>query len=321
MEFLEHPGLSRLSALLKDLDVGDRILSGRLELFSTNEQDFAEENPTVPSPCEMLKNEMQNIKEQSQEKETPTERRSSIEQEASNIDLHQEQLQDSLLQGLPDSVKATGVLTSSDSDCSNTSKNELLGVPGVLSEKRARSCEFSDIPGQSSFKRRKNSSSSRKLLGTHSFAEARRLLVHLVNTMNACFPDYDFRYISVGELVSLFLIYLFSFSSVTPEAFEHVENFVDVYITINYHLSFLVERIVPGFLQDLWASIKDSINIRNASIYSYTSHGGEVESDHHVDDELCLFSFDYFFVDESSNKILFFSCMTKRWVRLIGSFC
>lgn len=47
MHFLEHSGLSRLTAVLEDLDVGDRILSGRLELFSTKKEEEEENDLTV----------------------------------------------------------------------------------------------------------------------------------------------------------------------------------------------------------------------------------------------------------------------------------
>jgi plasmid maintenance system killer protein len=39
MQFLEHPGLSRLSILINELDVGDRLLCGKLELFSTGKSE------------------------------------------------------------------------------------------------------------------------------------------------------------------------------------------------------------------------------------------------------------------------------------------
>ncbi|KAH7650441.1 hypothetical protein RS030_152361 [Cryptosporidium xiaoi] len=38
MRFLEHSGLNRLSVILNNLDVGDRILNGRLELFTCSEK-------------------------------------------------------------------------------------------------------------------------------------------------------------------------------------------------------------------------------------------------------------------------------------------
>ncbi|KAF7459119.1 RNA polymerase III transcription repressor MAF1 [Cryptosporidium felis] len=38
MRFIEHSGLNRISVLLNNLDVGDRILNGKLELFTCSEK-------------------------------------------------------------------------------------------------------------------------------------------------------------------------------------------------------------------------------------------------------------------------------------------
>lgn len=37
-----------------------------------------------------------------------------------------------------------------------------------------------------------------------------------------------------------------------------VTDFVTVYTSINYHLSFFAERVIPGFLNDLWCTIRVS---------------------------------------------------------------
>lgn len=244
MRFLEHPGLSRLSVLVNELNVGDRLLCGKLELFSTEKVSSGAGDVVSSShqPDDVLPSKKRRLSSQSARRDGEVE------------------------QLLYDDKPAT-----------------VASVPNkkTLHEVGA-DAELKDIAANAT-----------GVLGTQTPEAGRELLVNLVTTLNTCFPDYDF-------------------SSVTADAFIRVDNFVSVYTSINYHLSFLAERVIPGFLNDLWCTVRDVIDLRSVHIYSYTNAQGKVESDPYLDDHGCLFSFDYFFVDEKQHRILFFSCMTKR---------
>ncbi|KAL7067136.1 hypothetical protein ACR3K2_24520 [Cryptosporidium serpentis] len=191
MRFLEHSGLNKLTVLLSNLDAGDRILNGKLELFTCSEKDQDE------------------------------------------------------------------------NDLSARIDREVCISPVWL---------------------------SRSPIGPIQRQDVRQLLVNLISTMNQCFPDYDF-------------------SSLTPDNLHKERNFADVYSNINYHISNIVERVYPNFLQDLWDNIRDAVNINNVSVYSYRITGDDESNP--FSDEGCLFAFDYFFYDDMMQRILFFACTTK----------
>ncbi|OII74840.1 uncharacterized protein cubi_02972 [Cryptosporidium ubiquitum] len=120
--------------------------------------------------------------------------------------------------------------------------------------------------------------------------DVRELLVNLISTMNQCFPDYEF-------------------SLIKPDNLFKEKSFSTVYNNINYHLSSIVERIYPSFLLELWENIRDAVEIKYTEIYSYRLMGND-ELSPFLDDG-SLFSFDYFFYDTRSQRILFFACTTK----------
>lgn len=47
MRFMEHPLLSRLSVLVNELNVGDRLLCGKLELFSTEKSSLVQKKSAL----------------------------------------------------------------------------------------------------------------------------------------------------------------------------------------------------------------------------------------------------------------------------------
>lgn len=150
MQFLEHPGLSRLSALLKDLDVGDRVVCGRLELFSTSEEHVPSLSacPKVGSPL-----------------------------------------------SLDTSPDLPSALAPFPLDAQKRPAESLPAKDDVdmISQKRSRRLPKEEPSSSPLHKRQKKLQHGPQLSGTHNAVESRRLLVQLVNTMNACFPDYDFR--------------------------------------------------------------------------------------------------------------------------------
>lgn len=205
MRFLEHPGLSRLSVLLKDLDVGDRILCGRLELFSTEDDECKTDKALLPERKNSCDPETA-----LRHSEGRSEEKGSVSQEHDNrlsgsevqeiVDLpsdvgprstfpsHVKHLDDVAV--IRDLSAPLSHMSCSDEDISNAAD--------LSPRKRSRSRCLSDAGDSFTSKRQRSSVSSvKKFLGRHTPAEARKLLVQLVNTMNACFPDYDFRYVPI----------------------------------------------------------------------------------------------------------------------------
>lgn len=105
--------------------------------------------------------------------------------------------------------------------------------------------------------------------------------------MDHCFPDY-------------------SFSHLNMKNFKQVKNINGVINDVDYNLSFVVERFVPGFAKDFWITIKDIIPIKEAEIYTYDSLGEEGP----FEDGSCVQSFNYFFMDKRQQLVLFLGCVS-----------
>jgi len=191
MKFIESNRLTRLNVILQHVDLGDRIVSGRLELFDTSTKLEAEKEI-----CEEIDKE-----------------------------LHQ--------------------------------------TPKWLSKSPVGPLEKQD---------------------------AKDLLVNLISSMNQCFPDYDF-------------------SNLSPASFKHEKDFATVYDNIQYNLGSMVDRVMPGLLQDVWTTIRDNISLTDADIYSYSFERGSEADPFSTSDS--VFSFDYFFCSRKQKRALFFSCVTR----------
>ena len=111
----------------------------------------------------------------------------------------------------------------------------------------------------------------------------RKLLIDLVQTMNASFMDHDF-------------------SVISPESFR-VEVVGDIIQQVNSYLSELTAQR-PQFLNDLWKHINDNINIHDCEVYSYLPDFS--------DDPLsegAIWSFNFFFVNKELKRICYFTCI------------
>uniref|UniRef100_A0A0G4HFY6 Repressor of RNA polymerase III transcription n=1 Tax=Chromera velia CCMP2878 TaxID=1169474 RepID=A0A0G4HFY6_9ALVE len=123
------------------------------------------------------------------------------------------------------------------------------------------------------------------------------MLVTLISTMNQIFPDYDF-------------------SSIHAEQFELEKDLQSVFNAISCNFSRHVDRLRPGFTQELWAAIGHCLNLADVEVYSYTHElwdeegapmGGECAAG-------VLWAFDYFFVDRRRRRVLFLNCaVTSNW--------
>jgi len=86
-------------------------------------------------------------------------------------------------------------------------------------------------------------------LGDLSEVSTRRLLIDLISTLNASFPDYDF-------------------SNAKPEAFVPSSSLTYVLQQVN---SYLAEITVqnPTFLDEMWRAVDEIISLKQCEIYSY----------------------------------------------------
>ncbi|OQR93932.1 hypothetical protein THRCLA_08304 [Thraustotheca clavata] len=126
-------------------------------------------------------------------------------------------------------------------------------------------------------------------IGSLADANTRKLLINLISTMNASFPDYDF-------------------SDLKPEQFKKEIDLRIVVNSINTQLAEIVEMDDLSFLEKLWESIFAAIQPRDCEIYTYIP---DMDGCSDPFSEGTLWSFNYFFYNKNMKKILYFTCMSR----------
>jgi hypothetical protein len=124
-------------------------------------------------------------------------------------------------------------------------------------------------------------------LGPLAAPSTRKLLINLITTMNASFPDYDF-------------------STVKPEQFCKEADYRIAIHRINHDLAELIDLESNGFVEKMWECIAESIKPEECDVYSYIP---DMDSDPFSDGN--LWSFNFFFYNKTMKKILYFTCMAK----------
>ncbi|ETN24086.1 hypothetical protein, variant 4 [Phytophthora nicotianae INRA-310] len=124
-------------------------------------------------------------------------------------------------------------------------------------------------------------------LGPIAAPATRKLLINLISTMNASFPDYDF-------------------SAVKPEQFRKEPDFRIALQRINHDLAELLEAEGNGFVEKMWEAIAEAIKLDECDVYSYIP---DMDSDPFSDGN--LWSFNYFFYNKVQKKVLYFTCLCK----------
>ncbi|KAL8269725.1 hypothetical protein Esti_006348 [Eimeria stiedai] len=239
MKFIEWPPLTRLCALLHNLDVGDRVIRGRLELLSTASKGLQEKHL--------------------QEK---------IETELCSSPLF-------AASSPPPLLLSPCAAAAADAAVGDVHKHH--GGPRCSSR----------------------SSRLRQQEALQSAEKNRELLVHLIGTLNQCFPDYEFS------------------STLTPAMFCEEQSLEAVQADVNQRLGG-VERVLPGFIAQLWEAIGSAVCLGSCSVYSHLAANCEDPSP-----LISLFSsagmaprepavslscFFYFFLDRHRHRLLFFAC-------------
>lgn len=136
----------------------------------------------------------------------------------------------------------------------------------------------------------------------HTTAKGRELLVNLISTLNQCFPDYEFS------------------STLTPAMFREEQSLWAVQADINQRLA-SVERVLPGFICQLWDVIESAVSLGGCSVYSHITSGSEdptplislfspmgCRRPQQQEPTVSLSSFFYFFLDKQRSRLLFFAC-------------
>ncbi|KAI9906431.1 hypothetical protein PsorP6_003143 [Peronosclerospora sorghi] len=137
-------------------------------------------------------------------------------------------------------------------------------------------------------------------LGPLAAPATRKLLINLISTMNASFPDYDF-------------------SSVRPEQFRKEADFRIALQRINHDLAELLDAEGNGFIEKMWHGVAEIIKLEECDVYSYIP---DMDSDPFSDGNLYVettgihfwiprWSFNYFFYNKMQKKVLYFTCICK----------
>lgn len=119
-------------------------------------------------------------------------------------------------------------------------------------------------------------------LGNLQDSSTRKLLVDLILTLNSTYPDYDF-------------------SAISPDDFCRERDHKMVINSVNQKLA-RVDEFERSFTDELWSSIEQVINMADCQIYSYIA-----DPDDALFSSGKIWSFNYFFFNKKSKKILFFA--------------
>jgi hypothetical protein len=153
-----------------------------------------------------------------------------------------------------------------------------------VQRKRSNSCSSYSIRRP----RRRRSSS----LGDLDEPSSHKILLNLVASMTEIFPDY-------------------SFDSVKPNQFLYKE-IPTVIHSVNTRLAELcIEN--PQFLNTLWQRIDFAIDIQVCEIFEY--HPSLTDGDPFTDGS--LWSFNYFFLNKETSRLLYFTCSSIRYMYLL----
>ncbi|CAE7551989.1 Maf1, partial [Symbiodinium microadriaticum] len=122
-------------------------------------------------------------------------------------------------------------------------------------------------------------------LGDLSEVSTRRLLIDLISTLNASFPDYDF-------------------STATPDSF--VQR--DLKFMLQNVNSYLAELTASNgsILEELWRAVDEVIVLRECEIFSYVPDMNEDPFSDGI-----LWSFNFFVFNKELKRLCYFTCLAR----------
>mmetsp|Transcript_51669 Transcript_51669/g.126815 ORF Transcript_51669/g.126815 Transcript_51669/m.126815 type:complete len:237 (+) Transcript_51669:110-820(+) len=127
--------------------------------------------------------------------------------------------------------------------------------------------------------------------GPLSEPSTRRVLINLICTLNASYPDYDFSNISVDQLTR--------------------ESNVNMVVSqIDSSLEGVYHALGKSFREKLWRVIESTIGgLTSCEVYSFIS---DMESEDPYSELGRIWSFNFFFYNRRAKKVLFFACTAQR---------
>ncbi|KAJ1918488.1 RNA polymerase III-inhibiting protein maf1 [Mycoemilia scoparia] len=128
--------------------------------------------------------------------------------------------------------------------------------------------------------------------GPLSQSASRKTLFYLIATLNASFPDYDFRQ-----------VYKAIFISLQADQFKKAPSYQMVVNSINTTLMNLDCPFSVGN-SEIWEAIDQEIDLDNCDVYTYEP---DTESDPYAD-EGAIMSMYHFFFNKRLKRIVFFTC-------------
>lgn len=159
-----------------------------------------------------------------------------------------------------------------------------FGSPTVLQTQNS-TCDSSWSSGEEEGGHFSNNGSLNTSPGVLCDVISRKTLFHLISTLNAAFPDYEFSSASSSE---------FSKEAHLQTVINSVDNLLS--ITAMDHYS--------KVRHELWRTLNEEIRLQDCDIYSYTP---DLTSDPFVEDG-CLWSFNYFFYNRKMKRVVLFTC-------------
>eukprot|EP00798_Chlamydomonas_sp_ICE-L_P012159 gene12159-15271_t len=114
---------------------------------------------------------------------------------------------------------------------------------------------------------------------------SRKTLIYLILTLNHIYPDYDF-------------------SLLRAHHFQKDRDLSAAEEAIDTHLLEVSRFMEKPFLECLWSSIDEAIDVKDCCVYSYKS---DLETDP-FGEVASIWSFNYFFYNRKMKRILYFSC-------------
>jgi len=126
-------------------------------------------------------------------------------------------------------------------------------------------------------------------LGPINHSSTIQLLVQLISTLNSSLPEHDF-------------------SNLQASDFVHCANLDLVVNEINeYLLNYSLEAKHQGSRKKFWSILDGVINLKKSQVFSFVP-----DDESEVFGKGKLWTMNYFFVNKSAKKIVFFACSAQR---------
>eukprot|EP01024_Parvocaulis_polyphysoides_P059500 TRINITY_DN6436_c0_g1_i1.p1 TRINITY_DN6436_c0_g1~~TRINITY_DN6436_c0_g1_i1.p1 ORF type:complete len:278 (-),score=21.06 TRINITY_DN6436_c0_g1_i1:229-1062(-) len=121
-------------------------------------------------------------------------------------------------------------------------------------------------------------------------ADGSKTLVNLILTLNHVYPDYDFTRLKAED---------FQKEDGSTRAQEVIDSFL-----LEVGKVWEESRYQDSFLDTLWATIDDAIQLKTCDVYSYRTDGGRQL----LGDDSSIWFFSFFFYNKGMKRMLYFGC-------------